>query len=70
MIVSSVETADTIFIQLAKDSAELESLLDLLNESFSCLKPGELGLTEEAVVGQACCVCHSKVWYRATVELH
>jgi len=66
--VSSVETADSVFIQLAKDSAELESLLDLLDESYAYLKPGEFDLTEEAVVGQACCVCHSKVWYRATVE--
>lgn len=65
---SSVETADSIFLQLVKDSTELESLLDLLDASYAYLKPGELDLTQEAVVGQACCVCHSKVWYRATVE--
>lgn len=68
---TSVKSVDHVFIQLAKDSVKLESLLDQLDETYAYLPPGALDLTQEPVVGQACCACYSNVWYRARIqEIH
>lgn len=68
---TSIKSVDHVFVQLAKDSVKLESLLDQLDETYAYLTPGALDLTQEPVVGQACCACYSNVWYRAKVqEIH
>ena len=66
VLVTHVNSVDSIFLQLTRNSFELEKLLDKLDEKYSYLTGDGLELSN-ATVGQACCIKHSNVYYRGKI---
>jgi Tudor domain len=66
--VSHVESLEEIYLQLGKNSADLEMLLDRLDEVYSIAQAGADDCEPVSLTpGQPVCVNHTNVWYRAEV---
>lgn len=61
---SHIESTTEVYLQLSKRSADLELLLDRLEEVYGCMTAAN---EKVVVVGQPVCVNHSNAYNRAVI---
>lgn len=64
---SFIESINEVYLQLGKNSAELEMMLDRLDEVYSAQSSAYDTESLSLVPGQPICVNVTNVWYRAEV---